>query len=493
MACGALLLVLLALAATAHAQPKPPAWACGQLTDYYAKVTTECADKVCNAAQRDLGGDVLVLDVQSYGQKSCQGCNPSIPSTCCEACKDQDGCNAWVVCTKKEGCGSGCQAYIKQFKAPLAPGDKLPHKMWGNWGTCQGDKWPFGMCSLKTVADVKKPPVTSTNAADGWVSGVVPKSAADPKCPPTLSAKSCKLCLGTKNAAACFDCLKKVNNLEARQQCATCASLPSRQGQDACVACASAAGAARDTCTRCLDADCSEADCLNARNADPSKAPNLGAVDQCFACQAAGGPAKAGACPKCFEAYSVPKAARGSCLSCVASSPAAAAAGCAGCNGENVKDKAGCLGCLKTAKTADSATACGACSDTNMVPASYTAACRQCAVNTPNDKAKSYCSNLERETSAAAVAGLYKCLMTAKGDDAPSSCWQCYRNGMDMSVVNKCYECMGKVSGPNTIHCSHCWTKDRVAAKEGGETKAAKCEKCVVGKDKAKASASDCW
>jgi hypothetical protein len=44
------------------------------------------------------------------------------------------------VCTNKDGCGSGCQQYAKQFSSPLAYSDKLPHKFWGNWGGCQGDK-----------------------------------------------------------------------------------------------------------------------------------------------------------------------------------------------------------------------------------------------------------------------------------------------------------------------------------------------------------------
>lgn len=62
----------------------------------------------------------------------------------------------------QDGCGSGCSAYAKQFKEPVAYGSKLPHAFWGNWGSCQGDKWGFGMCSLKVVADVKNPPVTSS-------------------------------------------------------------------------------------------------------------------------------------------------------------------------------------------------------------------------------------------------------------------------------------------------------------------------------------------
>jgi len=70
----------------AHLLPHQTAWQCGTQTDYYAKVTTQCADASCNAAQRNLGGDLLVLDWQSYGQKGGQGWNPSIPSTCCKVC-----------------------------------------------------------------------------------------------------------------------------------------------------------------------------------------------------------------------------------------------------------------------------------------------------------------------------------------------------------------------------------------------------------------------
>lgn len=143
-----------------------PAWACGEQRDYFANVTLACADASCNAARRNLGGSVLVLDTKSYGTKGCQGCNPEVPATCCQACKDTDGCNAWTVCTRKGGCGSGCAAYAKRFKAPLEYGARLPHAFWGNWGGCDGDRWPHGVCTLRVVSDTANPPVTSSGEFD---------------------------------------------------------------------------------------------------------------------------------------------------------------------------------------------------------------------------------------------------------------------------------------------------------------------------------------
>lgn len=36
-------------------------------------------------------------------------------------------------------------------------------------GGCNGDKWPFGMCSLKVIKDVKNPPITgSSEHTQGW-------------------------------------------------------------------------------------------------------------------------------------------------------------------------------------------------------------------------------------------------------------------------------------------------------------------------------------
>lgn len=253
--------------------------------------------------------------------------------------------------------------------------------------------------------------------SDGWVSGIVPKTSIDARCPPDFSAKTCKACLGTKNPELCVSCVKSTNTLDATSKCATCASLPTAEGAAACVKCAGAAGS---DCARCLDVDCDDTDCLNKRNEDASKAPNLASVDRCFACHGADS-SKAVACFDCFSTWTVAKEARGTCLSCVASSSPAAASGCAGCSGKAVSDKSKCLDCLKRAKNQADGAGCGSCSS-QADARPHEAACHACVLGSPDDGAKALCSNLEAGSSAGTVADFYKCLAGAKGSDAPNNC-----------------------------------------------------------------------
>jgi hypothetical protein len=80
--------------------PAAAAWACGTLDNGYGNKTKVCAPAACNAKQQNLGGDLLILDIDSFNQPM-QGYNKPIPATCCQACQDTDGCNAWVLCTKQ--------------------------------------------------------------------------------------------------------------------------------------------------------------------------------------------------------------------------------------------------------------------------------------------------------------------------------------------------------------------------------------------------------
>jgi hypothetical protein len=141
--------------------------------------------------------------------------------------------------------------------------------------------------------------------------------------------------IATQAPAQCMSCIAATNTLDARHKCVTCTSLGSAAARDTCVACVSAGSSSSSSsiegdCSRCLDADCGDAACLNARRADRSTAPNLGAVERCFGCvravsaAPAGGSSssssgsRAGLCARCFERDSVPPRSREACLAGVA-------------------------------------------------------------------------------------------------------------------------------------------------------------------------------
>lgn len=86
------------------APPPPiPAWACGQQTDYYAKVTTECAQPECNAAQRNLGGDILVLvRVTAIWQISRPPGARAVPAGAACGASAARATAAWLVCVTSE-------------------------------------------------------------------------------------------------------------------------------------------------------------------------------------------------------------------------------------------------------------------------------------------------------------------------------------------------------------------------------------------------------
>jgi hypothetical protein len=194
--------------------------------------------------------------------------------------------------------------------------------------------------------------------------------------------------IATQAPAQCMSCIAATNTLDARHKCVTCTSLGSAAARDTCVACVSAGSSSSSSsiegdCSRCLDADCGDAACLNARRADRSTAPNLGAVERCFGCvravsaAPAGGSSssssgsRAGLCARCFERDSVPPRSREACLAGVAAPAASvgAAAGTAACRNSGVADRAKCLACAARAGASVAAgQACGACSTSSRVP-----------------------------------------------------------------------------------------------------------------------------
>eukprot|EP01023_Acetabularia_acetabulum_P059471 TRINITY_DN7148_c0_g1_i5.p1 TRINITY_DN7148_c0_g1~~TRINITY_DN7148_c0_g1_i5.p1 ORF type:complete len:254 (-),score=39.97 TRINITY_DN7148_c0_g1_i5:415-1176(-) len=115
----------------------------------------------CGARETNIQGDILVLDVNSMSGPA----TPQIVSNftdCCNECKQTFGCNAWVFCSNKNGCGSGCDDYIAQLSG--ADGG------FGEYGGCSGSKWPPYLCSLKNITDVNN--LQEEGAEDGWISGI---------------------------------------------------------------------------------------------------------------------------------------------------------------------------------------------------------------------------------------------------------------------------------------------------------------------------------
>ncbi len=66
---------------------------------------------VRGAAQANVGGDVLVYDVNSRQQAP----GPVFSAAdCCAACKSQPACNVWTFCPRVEGCSNDCPANVQQ-------------------------------------------------------------------------------------------------------------------------------------------------------------------------------------------------------------------------------------------------------------------------------------------------------------------------------------------------------------------------------------------
>jgi len=70
---------------------------------------------VRGAGQANVGGDVLVYDVNSRQQAP----GPVFSAAdCCAACKSQPACNVWTFCPRVEGCSNDCPANVQQCAPP---------------------------------------------------------------------------------------------------------------------------------------------------------------------------------------------------------------------------------------------------------------------------------------------------------------------------------------------------------------------------------------
>jgi len=102
--------------------PRPYKHACLRS---HAETLADCCSRGYPAGQQqpwpfykqpwNIKGDTLILDV---GSLQFQGNHPMFPpfneDGCADACARTPGCNAWTFCSSKEGCGSGCRAYVEK-------------------------------------------------------------------------------------------------------------------------------------------------------------------------------------------------------------------------------------------------------------------------------------------------------------------------------------------------------------------------------------------
>lgn len=464
----------------------PPAWACTSVWSPGGPSTTACADASCNPKQANLAGQVLVLSVASmlytHGGFDAAGSNPA---DCCKICKNTDLCNAWVFCNQREGCGpkGSCSAYINSLNATAMRQDassaRLPVIGWGSFGgRCNEDgTWPFQMCSLKQVTDVKNAVVAGQagpGKAQGWISGVLPAKSqpAQQGCPAGLTEASCKACQATQSPSQCYQCALKVQVYgSGAASCIACASLPT--------------AAQQDTCINCITNVSSSSSCSGCISWSSPGQLNVSAAAACFDCVAAGGKERMSnsPCVQCLSVYPPPANMTG-CFQCASDQAlsSSAAYGCGKCFAAPSQYKSSCMSCLKQFNSASALTTaaanCGGCATQSVQ--SQPAAAQQCynCVAKASASSGDYCSMMGNTVSAANVPLLpayYKCLQQPDAvTGSGSGCFGCLSSPVPTANAAKCMSCISVVaSNPaGSTWCNSCWA--------AGVKDPLKCQQCLM-------------
>ncbi|CAL8466100.1 g5636 [Coccomyxa elongata] len=120
----------------------------------------QCPDNSCNAKDQNVGGDTLVMDVNSNTPTK----TVFTAADCCAACKNYGGCNVWTFCNRPEGCSSDCPANVASAK-------QTGGKTFGPYGGCQGNRFPYQQCTLKNSKDPSKVQVYEAGELQAWTSG----------------------------------------------------------------------------------------------------------------------------------------------------------------------------------------------------------------------------------------------------------------------------------------------------------------------------------
>eukprot|EP01024_Parvocaulis_polyphysoides_P050837 TRINITY_DN4963_c0_g1_i2.p1 TRINITY_DN4963_c0_g1~~TRINITY_DN4963_c0_g1_i2.p1 ORF type:complete len:434 (+),score=70.12 TRINITY_DN4963_c0_g1_i2:67-1302(+) len=126
-----------------------PTGCCGLNPELY-----QCADDSCGARQSNIQAKLLKFDVNFERYTRYGGTIGASPFECCELCKENDWCDAWVFCNNEEGCGTGCKATIKDLNNKFTYAELGSPNPWEELSEAKlctdSDAFTFRLCSLKT-------------------------------------------------------------------------------------------------------------------------------------------------------------------------------------------------------------------------------------------------------------------------------------------------------------------------------------------------------
>eukprot|EP01023_Acetabularia_acetabulum_P001370 TRINITY_DN1051_c0_g1_i3.p1 TRINITY_DN1051_c0_g1~~TRINITY_DN1051_c0_g1_i3.p1 ORF type:complete len:620 (-),score=85.53 TRINITY_DN1051_c0_g1_i3:282-1916(-) len=468
-----------------------PNFACGS-SCAYGRCDIVCAADDCNARESNIQGQVLVLDYNSLFYNAGANHPPRVanPAECCDKCKTTQGCNAWVFCSNRNGCGSGCESYVNSLPespVPISDGNSIPVPFpnFGQFSGCWEDKYPWLMCSLKSINDVNDP--TEIPSSNEFVSGVIKTQAG---CPEGISSAVCNACKSSSDVSFCEECTTSVS-LNNQLFCAQCTDdISAKNLKSQCTDCLKAVGGFKTGCGKCV--------LLN----DQRNAPQ-GRKEACFECTLGLKDAESQeGCYSCFNIFTPDIDLLKSCSNqCVKDDAVASFAKpeCGNCyrNTFQRDDPKRCKQCLEEATEANTqcefcynelcytclrnfasnldgrkgcascryfdgefSAACFDCVNDNKVPDLHKASCGQCIYQ------------YGPKNTATQRNACFGCLQQVASEEASGACARCLIYADIDSPPTQCYDCVKTMSerGSNAGSCANCEeldsTEDRAACYE---------------------------
>eukprot|EP01025_Chloroclados_australasicus_P032494 TRINITY_DN3296_c0_g1_i10.p1 TRINITY_DN3296_c0_g1~~TRINITY_DN3296_c0_g1_i10.p1 ORF type:complete len:965 (-),score=63.20 TRINITY_DN3296_c0_g1_i10:565-3459(-) len=205
----------------------------------------------CNKLNGSLIGEIVMRDYNSmHFQGLGVGLRVMSQDECCEACKRTQGCSAWTFCNNPMGCGSGCGKIVQKYpRATLE--DSLPMEGFGEFSDCgQFDRFPYMMCTLKTIDDWQYPEIFNESDVQGWVSGFQMDPA--PVCGWNMSLKVCDQCVNSQDPYACTWCGNWEHlGPDEKEHCSICANTIESNQTSQCLGCLGYYGTQR-ACGSCV-------------------------------------------------------------------------------------------------------------------------------------------------------------------------------------------------------------------------------------------------